>query len=394
MNLPMDRLVVEGNMGEDKTSPTMLSFEKHYEKIIIKQENLYRLLNQYNYIRDKQVSIESFIFKDLVDKTIGRTEISNEGARDLLGKVWNHLKEALSSLREEIENFFIKINTNIGNILSEWNKIKKEFDKDRKSGKLVEVSSPEINKDWYYKALDKGKLTYINFDQNGNIEIGKENRFKPLSVDMEGFITKTFKLINVAYRENNYLNISQPLSNLFSETFILFDRIKHRTTDILMREVYEIAHFGSNSLYVPVIPIYDKTSAEYIQEFRPIQFAQPSQFNTNTINGPICTFDQIDQVNQMLKDLKQVVDISSRNYKRIAGLLSKEEKKFTDMIVSVSDSRVSTVDQLQKVIAFLNRISTLELEYCRILLRSGHDLVYFAKCALLVMKNYGAQFNS
>lgn len=394
MNLPINNFVIEGNMGEDKTSPTMLSLEQQYRSIQIKQEQIYCKLYQYNYITKQKVSTESFVFKDLVSKTIGIEEISNESAKETLTKIWSYLKNSLNDLRQEIIKYFLKVSSQVNIIESDWDKVKRDFEKLRRAGKLAEVSSKEINKDWFSLALDKGKLSYIDFDLNGNIKINEKNRYNSLQIDMEGFITKTFKLINNAYRENNYLSISSPLSNLFSETFILFDKIKHRTNDILLREVYNIAEFGSNRLFVPVIPVYDRTSAEYINEFRPIQDKQSSQFHEGITNVPVCQFKQFDEIDLLIKDLKQVVNISFKNYKRVSNILTKEDKQFTDIVVSAPDSRIETVEHLQKIITFLNRISTLELEYCRILLRSGHDLVYFAKCALLVMKNYGEQFNS
>lgn len=394
MNLPIKQLIIEGNMGEDYTSPTMLSLEQLYQQIQTKQNKLYRQIDQYNYIVKQHVSTESFIVKDLVSSTLGDVTISEEGFRDTLSKIWNYLKVELNTLRNEIFNYFNKVMSQIEDFTKEWDKVRKDYLKFKQEGKLVEVISKDENKDWFKLALEKKKLTYLNINVDGTLFNGKDRSPQPLKVDLNNFITKAFKLINSAYRENNYLGISSPLSSLFSETFILFNKVKYETNDPLMREVYRIARYGQHELFIPVIPIYDRTSASYINEFRPIHYNDKTPYIEGTTVVPICTHGQFDFIESMIKEIKSVASISSKNYKRISSTLSKEDKQFTDIVVSASDTRLETVEQLQKVITFINRISTLELEYSRILVRYGLDLVYFAKCALLVMKNYNKQLTS
>lgn len=394
MNLPIKQFIIEGNMGEDYTSPTMLSLEQLYQQIQTKQNKLYRQIDQYNYIVKQNVSVESFIVKDLLSTTIGETNISEEGFRETLGKIWNHLKMDLNTLRNEIFNYFNKVMSQVEDFVKEWEKVKKDYLKLKQDGQLVEVISKDENKEWFKLALEKKKLTYLNINIDGTLFNGKTKYPEPLKVDLNNFVTKAFKLIYSAYRENNYLGLSSPLSSLFSETFILFDKVKYETNDPLMREVYRITRYGQHELFIPVIPIYDRTSASYINEFRPIHYNNKTPYIDGTTVVPVCTHGQLDIIDHMIKEIKSIASISSKNYKRISSTLSKEDKRFTDLVVSASDTRLETVEQLQKVITFINRISTLELEYSRILVRYGLDLVYFAKCALLVMKNYNKQLTS
>ena len=93
-----------------------------------------------------------------------------------------------------------------------------------------------------------------------------------------------------------------------------------------------------------------------------------------------------------MEELIRVGKASAKNYQRYKQILATEDKNFTNVIMGIEDDKLKSIQVCQHVINMLNRMVNLELEYLRLAVRSGQDLVYFAKCLIDVMKAYGKEF--
>lgn len=397
MNLQLDNLSNESFVGEGNASPSMLS-QQEIDRISIEMTQLEMTIDYLQHYLERakhHEMIPSIVseprFKSILKQSIGCEEIAVESFRETILTIWKNARAKYAKVREEIVDYYIKVMTDLGAVQTDWKKTYAQFLKDKNAGNFTEVSNTDLNKAWFQAALSKGKLTYLNFNKNGVLNI-KEHPYKVLTLDMSKFIKQSFNLITQAVRRNNSGSIANSLSNAVNELFILFDKKEYRKKNYMDEYVYEIARFGWNSLIVPVIPRSEESRLDFIQKVKPIQNHFDVQYLEGQTIVPVATIEQVELINLAMKQLDEVARFAKANSKLYSKQLSNEDKLFTNMILAAQDDELQTVAELQQVIGFVNSMANIELEYLRLLTRSAMDLNYFAKCITLVMKDYHQSF--
>lgn len=398
MSLPTQTMQTARIMGEEQSSPSMLSEQASLEQIAQTQAEIARDLDYVQYYLNQSHSLESVnvIMKDtryqtLAQRYLDEQTVSTEGFRDTLLAIWSSALERYHKLREVTLAYLDKQGIHLKKVQQEWNKVYQTYRQLQRQGLLTEISNVEINKQWFKKAVEKGKLTYLNFDENGYLDLQKQ-AYKPLNVNMEKFIRQCYTLINEATRHNRTDYIRYALSGHFSELFVLFDRVQHPNKDGIETEYYQVAKYGLNSLLVPVIQRNEENGLLFLPKLQPRQFHLPFEYIDGVSPVPNCTLKQFDHISNVMEELIRVGKASSKNYQRYKQLLAAEDKNFTNIVMGIDDDKLKSIQVCQHVINMLNRMVNLELEYLRLVVRSGQDLVYFAKCLIDVMKAYGKEF--